>query len=149
MLKQLNILQAFLAIIISLLFVTTHLAAAVRLPSLIGDGMILQRNVKLNIWGWASPGEKIRIKFNHKKYAVITAANGQWLIKIASMKNGGPYEMDIRSSNNSIVLHDIMIGDVWFCSGQSNMVLNMERVKERYSNEIAAANYPYIRNFFI
>lgn len=110
--------------------------------------MVLQRDVKLNLWGWASPGENISIKFINKTYKLAADGNGKWLITVPAMKAGGPYSMDISASNH-IEIKNILIGDVWFCSGQSNMVLNMERVKEKYPDVIAKANYPQIRNFFV
>ena len=110
--------------------------------------MVLQRDTKLNLWGWASPGEKVAIKFNGKSYKAITGADGKWKFILSPMKAGGPYIMDITASNH-ITLNNILLGDVWFCSGQSNMVLSMERVKEKYPDEIANANYPMIRNFFV
>lgn len=122
--------------------------AQVRLPQLISDGMVLQRDTKLNIWGWASPGEKVNIKFHHKNYKATTLLSGKWSVLITAMKSGGPYTMEISASNH-ITIHNILVGDVWFCSGQSNMVLPIERVKEKYPQEIAKANYPEIRNFFI
>jgi sialate O-acetylesterase len=122
--------------------------AQVRLPQLISDGMVLQRDTKLNLWGWASSGEKITIKFNHQTVKAIADAAGNWETILNPMHAGGPYVMDISASNH-IELNDVMIGDVWFCSGQSNMVLNMERVKEKYPNDIGTANYPAIRNFFV
>lgn len=122
--------------------------AQVRLPQLVSDHMVLQRDVQLKIWGWASPAEKISIKFKDKTYRVTASSAGGWMVLLPAMKAGGPYTMDISASNH-ITLRDILIGDVWFCAGQSNMVLPMERVKERYPAEIADANYPEIRNFFI
>jgi sialate O-acetylesterase len=122
--------------------------AQIRLPYLIGDGMVLQRDAKINIWGWAAPGEKVNIGFNHKTYKCVGDANGKWSVKLGAMKAGGPYTMEINASNH-ITIQNILIGDVWLCSGQSNMVLSMERVKEKYPEEIANANYPQIRNFFI
>jgi sialate O-acetylesterase len=122
--------------------------AQVRLPQLISDGMVLQRDAKIRVWGWASPGETVKIKFNKKGYAAKTGASGKWSVGLPAMKAGGPYLMEISASNH-ITIHDILIGDVWFCSGQSNMVLPMERVKEKYPGEIVNANYPLIRNFFI
>lgn len=130
------------------LFTVMAASAQVRLPQLISNGMVLQRNVKVHLWGWAAPGEKVKIKFLKKKYSAVTGANGQWLITLGAMPAGGPYSMEISASNH-IVIHDILIGDVWFCSGQSNMVLPMYRVKERYPHEIDSAHYPQIRNFFI
>ena len=122
--------------------------AQVRLPQLISDDMVLQRDAKLNLWGWASPKEKIIIKFNHQTVEATADAAGNWKTVLNPMPAGGPYTMDISASNH-IVLNGVMIGDVWFCSGQSNMVLNMERVKEKYPQDIATANYPAIRNFFV
>ncbi len=139
----------FLAIILLAILSTIQTSnAQVRLPQLVSDGMVLQRDARIKIWGWASPGEKVKIKFNLHKYAATTATNGQWSVEIHPMKAGGPYAMDI-SAKNHIIIHDILIGDVWFCSGQSNMVLPMERVKEKYPDVIDSANYPQIRNFFI
>lgn len=129
-------------------FAAFNCYAEVRLPQLVSDGMVLQRDAKVNIWGWATAGEKIRIKFNSKTYQTTTPANGKWAIVLNAMKAGGPYTMDIQASNH-IILKDILLGDVWFCSGQSNMVLPMERIKEKYPDEIAQADYPQIRNFFI
>jgi sialate O-acetylesterase len=120
----------------------------VKLPVLISDGMVLQRDSKINIWGWAASGEKVKVKFNNKSYHAITDSKGNWKIVLPPMKAGGPYTMEI-AGNNTIIINNILIGDVWFCSGQSNMVLNMERVKEKYPDVIAGANYPEIRNFFI
>jgi sialate O-acetylesterase len=110
--------------------------------------MVLQRDTKLKIWGWASPDERITIKFAGKTFHTTTDAGGKWLIMIPPVKAGGPYTMNI-SGNNNITISDILIGDVWFCSGQSNMVLQMDRVKERYPEEISSADYPSIRNFFV
>lgn len=120
----------------------------ISLPSLVSDGMVLQRDTEINIWGWGSPGEKVRVKFDRKTFSTLTDHTGKWMIKIPPMKAGGPHSMEIRG-RNTIIIKDILAGDVWFCSGQSNMVLNMERVKERYPSDIAAADYPQIRNFFI
>ncbi|PTQ96648.1 sialate O-acetylesterase [Mucilaginibacter yixingensis] len=122
--------------------------ADVRLPQLIGDGMVLQRDVKLKVWGWASPAEHVSVKINGKTANCIAAQDGKWLATLPAMKAGGPYTMTVDGKNH-IILKDILIGDVWFCSGQSNMVLPVERVKERYPEEVASANYPQIRNFFI
>ncbi|SDI59063.1 sialate O-acetylesterase [Mucilaginibacter gossypii] len=120
----------------------------VRLPQLVADGMVLQRDAKVKIWGWADASEKITVNFQHKTYRTVTDESGSWKIALQPMKAGGPYTMEI-TGNNRITIRDILIGDVWFCSGQSNMVLPMERVKEKYPDEIAKANYPQIRNFFV
>ena len=133
---------------LSLLCAALCATAQVRLPQLIANGMVLQRDTKLNIWGWAQPGEKVSISFNHKSYTCVTNAGGKWDVVLPPQKAGGPYIMDIKATNH-IVLNDILIGDVWFCSGQSNMVFEMDRETEMFPDEISNANYPQIRNFFV
>lgn len=120
----------------------------VKLPQLVSDGMVLQRNTKLKLWGWASPNEKVHLKFKGKTYKTTADSQGNWKLEIKPQKAGGPYKMTIKASN-TIVLQDIMIGDVWLCTGQSNMANYIERVKEKYPEEVATANYPEIRHFFV
>jgi sialate O-acetylesterase len=110
--------------------------------------MVLQRDAKIKIWGWASANEKIKINFKNKKYNTTADANGNWMIILSPMKAGGPYTMNIDAGNH-VVINNILIGDVWICSGQSNMVHQMELHKERYAEEIAQTNYPEIRHFWI
>jgi sialate O-acetylesterase len=120
----------------------------VKLPAMIRDSMILQRDAKINVWGWASKGEKVTVKFNGKTYKTKTDNDGKWMLQLASMKAGGPYTMDI-TGKNKLHLHDILIGDVWFCSGQSNMVHQMKLHAIRYADEVSNANYPQIRQFWV
>ncbi|MEO8403537.1 MAG: sialate O-acetylesterase, partial [Chitinophagaceae bacterium] len=134
--------------VLLLLFFCQTTYAQVRLPRLVRDSMVLQRDTKIKIWGWASPNEKIKISFNGKSYKATTASDGKWMTLLSPTKAGGPYTMDI-TGKNKIQLKDILVGDVWICAGQSNMVIPMERVKEKYPDEIANANYPSIRHFFI
>jgi sialate O-acetylesterase len=142
-------MKKILTLIGCILFTMLHWSyAQVKLPRLVRDSMVLQRDAKINIWGWAAAGEKVNIKFNGKNYKTITAANGKWLLQLSPTKAGGPYSMDIVASNR-ITLKDILIGDVWLCSGQSNMVHQMELHSIRYTDDIAKANYPEIRQFWI
>jgi sialate O-acetylesterase len=141
------IMRHFIIILIILLL-PVNVLANVKLPALVSDGMILQRDTKIIIWGWASPGEKVQVKFDKRIFRTVTDSEGSWKVSLPPMEAGGPYIMEVKG-NNTIILNDILFGDVWFCSGQSNMVLNMERVKEKYPDDIAAANFPEIRNFFI
>lgn len=120
----------------------------VRLPQIVRDSMILQRDAKINVWGWASAGEKITVTFNQKKYTTKTSAEGKWKIVLNAMKAGGPYNMTV-AGKNTITLKNILIGDVWFCSGQSNMVHQLNIHDVRYAADIAAANFPEIRQFWI
>jgi sialate O-acetylesterase len=135
-------------IIMIILLLPAVVRANVRLPLLVSNGMILQRDTKIIIWGWASPEEKVQVKFDNKIFRAVTDSEGNWKVILPPMKAGGPYTMEV-NGNNTITINDILIGDVWFCSGQSNMVINMERVKEKYPDDIATANFPEIRNFFI
>ena len=120
----------------------------VRLPRLVRDSMILQRDANIKIWGWATKDEKVTIKFNSKSFKTTAGKDGKWLIQLSPMKAGGPYTMEI-SASNKISLKDILIGDVWICSGQSNMVHQIELHSVRYAKEIEEANYPEIRHFWI
>ena len=90
----------------------------VRLPQLVRDSMVLQRDTKMKIWGWASKGEKITIKFNGKTFKTTTAANGKWSVLLSPMKAGGPYAMNITASN-TITLKDILIGVVFVLFGMN------------------------------
>ena len=120
----------------------------IKLPRLMGDGAVLQRNTELKIWGWASPNEKVALIFNNKTYRTRANQEGNWHIMLPPQPAGGPHEMSFKGKNE-VTLHNLLFGDVWLATGQSNMVLNMERVKERYPDDIAQASYPEIRNFFI
>lgn len=122
--------------------------AQVKLPQLIRDSMVLQRDTKIKIWGWASPGEKIKVTFNGKNFKTVTGKDGKWNAVLSPMKAGGPYTMHIDASNH-LTIANILVGDVWICSGQSNMVHQMELHSIRYADEIASANYPEIRHFWI
>ena len=110
--------------------------------------MVLQRDAPLKVWGWASAGEKITVRFKNKAYKTTTGADGQWQVKLPPTPAGGPFTMDI-AGKSSLTIKDILIGDVWFCSGQSNMVHQMNIHDVRYAKEIAGANDPQIRQFWV
>jgi sialate O-acetylesterase len=124
----------------------TNASSQVRLPNLISDGMVLQRDTRLVIWGWASPGEPVSISFQGRRFKTKASTKGTWSVDLPEMKSGGPYTMKI-SGKNEIVVKDILIGDVWLCSGQSNMVHQMDIHDVTYAADIAKANYPEIRHF--
>lgn len=121
------------------------LNAKIKLPALVSDGMVLQHNQKLNIWGKADANEKVEVKFLNKSYKTKADQNGNWKIILPEQKAGGPYTMTI----NKITLKDILIGDVWLASGQSNMELPMRRLTPLYSNEIKNADNQNIRFFTV
>lgn len=120
--------------------------AQVRLPRLVSSGMVLQREAPVRIWGWAKAGEKVTVSFQGKAYHATTGTDGQWRVALPPLKAGGPYEMTIDASNH-LVLKDVLVGDVWLCSGQSNMELPMRRVRDKYPEEVAQATNSRIRQF--
>ena len=116
--------------------------AKVKLPALVSDGMVLQRGEPVNIWGTADPDETVDITFLKKKYKTVADVQGNWKVTLPVLKAGGPYTMTI----NDIELKDVLIGDVWVCSGQSNMELPVSRVTDRFRDEISTdSNYPMVR----
>ena len=119
--------------------------AKVKLPALVSDGMVLQRDQKLKIWGSADAGEKVVVSFLNKKYSTKADAKGNWMVFLPKLKVGGPHLMTI----NDITLKDILVGDVWLASGQSNMELPMYRVRTVEAEEISNANNPNIRFFTV
>jgi sialate O-acetylesterase len=121
-------------------------SAQVKIPRLVGDGMVLQRDMPIRIWGWASPGEKVTIKFNGETASGVTDDAGRWVVLLSPKKAGGPFVMDIQGINH-IWLKNIMVGEVWVCGGQSNMELPMEAVKEKYPAVVAHAGDLSIRQF--
>lgn len=123
-------------------------SAQIKLPRLISNGMILQRDAPLKIWGWAGANENISVSFLNKEYKTTAGANGNWMVTLPKQKAGGPFTMQLKASNE-ITLTDILIGDVWLCGGQSNMELWMGRLKYKYADEVASANNPNIRQFLV
>ena len=121
----------------------TDIKAEITLPRFISDGMVLQRNDTAHVWGKAEPGEIITVSFLSKKYRAVTDQYGDWIVSMptTSQKNGGgPYTMQIGDRT----LRDIYIGDVWLCSGQSNMDLHTARLEDLYKDEFARDRNPAI-----
>jgi sialate O-acetylesterase len=108
------------------------LLATVTLPSFFGDNMVLQQQTDAAIWGWAKPGNSVQVtsSWNKKKYSIKADASGKWKLKISTPAAGGPYDITI-SDGNPIVLHNVLIGEVWLCSGQSNMEMPMKGFKDQ------------------
>lgn len=129
-------------------FTTVSSFGQVRLPKLVSDGMVLQRDAPVKIWGWAAAGEKITVTFLGLTYNTIADGEGDWSISLTGLKAGGPHQMQIIASN-TIIIHDILIGDVWVCSAQSNMEMSMASLNARYPEDIAASENKFIRQFAV
>ncbi|HVC96618.1 MAG TPA: sialate O-acetylesterase [Pirellulales bacterium] len=122
--------------------------AEVTLPAVIGDHMVLQRGMPITIWGWASPGEDVTVALGELKATAKTDAEGKWMVKLPELQAAGQIlEMTI-SGKNTIKLSDILVGEVWFGSGQSNMQWSV-RQSVNAAEEIAAAKYSQIRIFSV
>src|SRR5665647_357326 len=130
----------------SLLLISMTSFGQLKLPRLIQDGMILQREAPVKIWGWASVGEKVTLHFNNQSFNTVTDDNGKWQIILPAQKAGEPFTMEIVASNR-ISLKDILFGDVWLCSGQSNMEYPMNRLTDKYAKVIEKCENNDIRQF--
>ena len=131
-----------------LLFLAGSAVAAIRLPKLISDGMVLQRDAKLKVWGWSAPGEKVMLEIAGQKLSCKANEAGEWAVQLPPQKAGGPFTMEIKGEN-TVKISNILFGDVWLCSGQSNMELPMSRVKPLYEKEIQNSENKNIRYFAV
>ncbi|MFI1772374.1 sialate O-acetylesterase [Thalassobellus citreus] len=131
-----------------LLFVSTLCSYAnVELPLLFSDGMVLQRNKPISVWGWASANEKIVIHFNNQIVKTKANKSGKWKVNLKPETAGGPYILSVKGKN-TIVLNNVLVGEVWICSGQSNMEFPVKRAMN-FKEELKDANYPMIRHFLV
>jgi sialate O-acetylesterase len=115
----------------------------VKLPGALSSNMVLQRNKEIRVWGWADKGEKVTVTFNNKSESAKAGNDGKWSLVLPSMKEGGPFTMTVKGKNE-IKLENILLGDIWVCSGQSNMEWSLKNTNNA-AKEIADANYPDIR----
>jgi len=134
---------SIIIMIIVVALCSNQLNATVKLPRLISNGMVLQRDVPLKIWGWANRDEKVKVEFLGKTYRTKANKQGNWKLELPSNAAGGPYTMKV----NEIEIKNILMGDVWLCSGQSNMELMVNRVLDLYQKEIEQTNNTNIRYF--
>lgn len=134
--------------IISAVFISLVANADISVPSFFSDGMVVQRNAPVTIWGWAAAGEKVKIVFQSKTYNAVASLSGEWKIIIPAQKEGGPFQM-VLQGKNQLLIKDILIGDVWIASGQSNMEYEMSNVKELYKKDIETSENNFIRQFIV
>ena len=123
--------------------------ADVELAGLFTDNMVLQRNSEAPIWGYADPGEEVTVEVSWRDEVAETTAHddGTWMVRVPTPGPGGPQTVTVRG-DNSVTLENVMIGEVWLCSGQSNMVMQVRRANNA-DEEIKAADYPAIRMFTV
>ena len=132
---------------VCLLFGATAFAN-ITLPKIFGDNMVLQRNKPIGIWGFGTAGEKVTVHFNAQKQTTKTGKDGKWKVMLAPENAGGPFLLFVKGKNQ-LSIQNILVGEVWICSGQSNMEMPIEGWGKinNYQQEIADANYPQIRHF--
>ncbi len=134
-------------VLLTLVAVVSMIAsfAIVRLPTIFGNQMVLQRNQAIPIWGWADKNEKITVEFNMQKKTVKAGKDGKWRVNLDAENAGGPYTLTVKGKKNTITINDVLVGEVWICSGQSNMEFHVDGVYDA-ENAIKNANYPQIRH---
>ena len=143
-------MRRLLVLAILLLFISSKAIAQLRLPAIISSGMVLQQNDSASLWGWGSPAEKILVttSWNGKTDTTTVNNRANWKLKIKTPAAGGPYTITLKG-NSTITLNDIMIGEVWVCSGQSNMEWNYWNGLQDIKDELPVCNNTNIRFFQI
>ncbi len=132
-------------------FFTNTLSATIVLSSIFNDHMVLQRNGDVIIWGWGDLNEEVVVvtSWNNKEYSTKTLLTTKWQIQVKTPEAGGPYTLRFKGKSNEIILKDVLIGEVWLCSGQSNMEWSANNGIDNADEEIENANYPNIRFFTV
>jgi sialate O-acetylesterase len=129
------------------LLIAASVSAQVKLPPLFSSNMVLQQGIENPVWGWASPGEKVTVTLDKTSISVKTGKDGKWQVKLPVMNYGGPFTLSVKGKN-LVTFENLMIGEVWVCSGQSNMEFQLMNANNAEA-EIAASNHPNIRLFTV
>lgn len=129
--------------IVSLFAAAETVRADVSLPKIFGSNMVLQRQMEIPVWGWGEPGEKVSVKIGEHSATATTGADGRWDVRLPAHEAGGPHTVTI-SGKNSITLENVLIGEVWICSGQSNMQWSVDQADDADLEKLTA-KFPEIR----
>lgn len=130
------------------LALTAAARAEVKLPSIISDHMVVQADTTIPIWGWAEPGEQVTVSLGGQSQTATAGADGKWTVKLGKYKAGGEALTLTAKGKNTVTVNDVLVGEVWLGSGQSNMALQVTRVTNA-ADEIAAAQLPTFRMFTV
>ncbi len=125
------------------------MSVKLKLPRLISDGMVLQRDAAVKVWGWAEAGITVTVGFPGKIYTAVTGEDGKWQVTLEPIHAGGPYSMEISADGEQITVSDILVGEVWVCSGQSNMTVPIYRTLDLFEEEVSHINNNEIRQFWV
>ena len=134
-----------LATLVVCLLPAAFLSADVKLPAVFSDSMVVQRELKIPVWGWAAPGEAVTVTLGDRKATATTDAAGKWRVNLDPLPAGGPLTLTV-AGKNTLTVKDVLVGEVWICAGQSNMAMGVNGVKNA-EQEKAEANYPQLRMF--
>ncbi len=133
---------------LALFFVPLSLFADVKLPAVFSDGAVLQRGREIPVWGRADAGEKVAVDLAGKSAQTVAGADGRWKVTLPALEAGGPWVLTVKG-NNTVVVRDVLVGEVWLASGQSNMELPMYVLKDRYADIVAGCTDSQLRTFKI
>lgn len=139
--------NALLAMSLSVFFAAPLRAAELKLSGMFTENMVLQRDREVPIWGWADPGEKLTVKIAEKEYPATADDKGRWKVMVGPFPAGGPHEMYV-TGQKTLRVKNILFGEVWVCSGQSNMEWSLGAAHDA-ATEIPAANFPKLRLFTV
>ncbi|PQA55622.1 sialate O-acetylesterase [Siphonobacter curvatus] len=126
--------------------VSLSVSGQVRLARLFADHVVLQRQKPIPVWGWAQPKEKVTVVLAGRTQTAKADAQGKWMVRFPAMEAGGPYELRVFAKSGNTSISDVLLGEVWLCSGQSNMEWAVDRAQQ-FETERKDANYPQIRQF--
>jgi sialate O-acetylesterase len=130
------------------LVLATLASAEVRMPRIFSDQMVLQRDMPIPVWGWAAEGDKVTVEFAGQTASATAGPGGKWTVTLKPLSAGGPHTLSVKGQTpaDAVQARDVLVGEVWVCSGQSNMEWPVNRA-DNAEEEISAANYPSIRHF--
>ena len=126
---------------------SARLSAELSMPHIFADHMVLQRNEAINLWGSASPKEKVTVELNGQKTSVRADASGKWYATLRPMESGGPYTLIVKGKKERRAFDDVLLGEVWICSGQSNMEFRLHAAMNAEKEIADAENYSFLRSF--
>ncbi|MFC1538231.1 sialate O-acetylesterase [Candidatus Latescibacterota bacterium] len=143
-----QLMKYVLLLTLFVLLISAHFTFAdVSLPSVFGTNMVLQRDISVPVWGWADIGEKVTVAIQGQRITAETGSDGRWIAWLKPLDTGGPFEMTV-SGKTTVTFTNVLVGEVWICSGQSNMEMRVKHCLNA-DNEVADALYPMIRLFAI
>ncbi|MCA9048848.1 MAG: sialate O-acetylesterase [Planctomycetaceae bacterium] len=133
-------------LVLTVCMLPAAVGADLELPSVFADTMVLQRGVPVRVWGWANAGDEVTVAIAGQTQSAMVGADGLWKVMLSPLSVGGPHELTVSCGEQKLTKRDVLIGDVWLCSGQSNMAMTVNRAAN-FEAEAAAADFPRLRMF--